>query len=275
MMLRGRLETFASAVRWAGSKRLLVPKLRDFLPRTYRRYYEPMVGSGALFFALRPSQAYLSDTNPELIHFYRVLSRVPRALYRHIARLRISQKTYYALRGQRPTSPVPRAARFFFLIRLSWNGLYRVNQQGVFNVPYSGRCPRSLVSFERLAACAAVLRTASVRTGDFAECTTGARAGDFVYFDPPYPRGAWADNGFARYSRSGFPLSEHARLARCATRLADRGVHVLITEAARKDFLALYPTDFCVTIVRKPSLIAAASAHRRDAYEAILTSYRV
>jgi DNA adenine methylase len=249
--------------------------LGGFLPQDYGTYYEPMVGSGALFFAVAPSTAVVADINCELIEFYRVVRREPRKLHALLDRSPVNKATYYSIRARRPENPLARAARFFYLIRLSWNGLYRVNQMGEFNVPYGGRRPHQLLELERAIAAAKVLRSTRLICGDFQQTTMGARRGDFVYFDPPYPKGSTNGNGFARYSATGFTLTDHARLASHATRLADRGVFVMITEAARKELLSLFPRDFHVTLVRNPSLIAADALQRRDAYEAILTSYRV
>ncbi len=234
-----------------------------------------MAGSAALFFSLLPTEAYLGDVNPDLMHFYNILKRSPQPLFEAVGRLRPSKSNYYATRAAMPRDPVKRAARFFYLIRLSWNGLYRVNRHGTFNVPYSGRIPKALVSFDRFILCSNALKHATLLTGDFEVTTKSIRSGDFAYFDPPYPRGAWLDHGFSRYSPRAFNLEGHRRLAQHASALADRGVHVLITEAARKDFLKLYSSSFRVTFVRNRSLIAADSKHRRDAYEAILTSYSV
>lgn len=259
-------------IRWAGSKRLLLPRLVQYLPSRYRRYYEPMIGSGALLFYLKPQAASLGDINPELMNFYAVLQKQPRALYAEIAKFKPSARNYYAIRGRRPAALTQRAARFFFLTRLSWNGLYRVNKSGAFNVPYSGRMPRRLTTLERFVAASRALERAQLYTGDVTTTTSRARSGDFVYLDPPYPRGASSRNGFSRYTKDSFSFDDHRALANLARTLADRGVHVLVTVCARKEFLDLYP-GFHSARVRMPSLIAADSAHRRDSYEAILTSY--
>jgi DNA adenine methylase len=233
-----------------------------------------MVGSGALFFCVAPPRARLGDINPELMNFYEVLKRIPRELHEELRSLRAGKATYYTIRESRPRSPLKRAARFSYLVRLSWNGLYRVNQKGNFNVPYGGRRPKEMFDLPHLLRCSEVLTHARLVSGDFCEVTKGASPGDFIYFDPPYPRGAWLDSGFSRYSKQGFSYEEHRRLAKHAARLANRGVHVLVTVAARKEFLCLYSSDFHVTSMRSRSLIAAASDSRRDAYEAVLTSYR-
>jgi len=234
-----------------------------------------MVGSGALFFSLAPQRAFLADINCELINFYRVLRSRVYKLHGALRPLLADDQTYYALRASNPDSSLDRATRFFYLVRLSWNGLYRVNRDGCYNVPFGGRRPKELLPLERAVAASRVLRKARLACGDFELTTSGIKRGDFVYFDPPYPKGAFEDDGFSRYSATGFRLDDHKRLARHAANLADRGVHVLITEAARKEILRFYSKAFRITFVRNLSLIAASPESRRDAYEAILTSYRV
>lgn len=234
-----------------------------------------MVGSGALFFSLIPERAFLADINCELINFYRVLSNQPQKLYDAVHGFTPDKEAYYSLRASCPTDPLGRAARFFYLVRLSWNGLYRVNKEGAFNVPYGGRKPKQLLSFEAVQAASKALKNARLLRGDFQWTTLGIKSEDFVYFDPPYPKGASKGNGFSRYSSTGFTLDDHKRLAQYGAQLADKGVHVLVTEAARKEILKFYSESFYVTFVRTASLIAADSEFRREVYEAILTSYRV
>ncbi len=142
-------------------------------------------------------------------------------------------------------------------------------------MPYGGREPKQLLPFETAQVASEALRNARLVCGDFERTTVGIKQGDFVYFDPPYPRGASKGNGFARYTATGFTPDDHKRLAHYAAQLADRGVYVLVTETARKEVLRLYSKAFYVTFIRQPSLIAADSECRRDAYEVILTSYQV
>lgn len=234
-----------------------------------------MVGSGALFFSVIPERAFLADINCELINFYRVLRTQPQNLHEAVCRLAADEEAYYSLRAACPTNPLSRAARFFYLVRLSWNGLYRVNKEGAFNVPYGGRKPKQLLSFQAAQAASQALKNTRLLCGDFERTTLGIKSEDFVYFDPPYPKGASQGNGFSRYSSTGFTLDDHKRLAQYGAQLADKGVHVLVTEAARKEILKFYSESFYVTFVRTSSLIAADSEFRREVYEAILTSYRV
>lgn len=262
-------------IRWAGGKRSIVRKLTDFLPPAFGTYFEPMLGSGALFFALRPESSVLADVNPELVNFYSAIKTAPASFYRAIHPLRASKARYYRLRKTCPSSQLTRAVRFFYLIRLSWNALYRVNKRGEFNVPFGGRCPKDLTGLSEILGASRALRKARILCGDFEATTALAKPGDLVYFDPPYPKGASSDNGFARYHETGFTLEDHKRLSLHARTLAEKGVHVLITEAATGKIRNLYRDDFQEQLVRSRSLIAASSRWRREVYEAVFTSYPV
>jgi len=262
-------------IRWAGGKRLIVPRLLDFLPKTYGAYFEPMVGSGALFFALRPKNAVLADVNSELINFYTVIKNNPNDFFETVRQIRASKRTYYRLRESCPSSALERAARFFYLVRLSWNGLYRVNQAGRFNVPFGGRRPKELVPLSAILDASEALRNARLVCGSFEETTTLAEAGDLIYFDPPYPKGATSDNGFARYHETKFDLANHKQLSIHARSLADRGVYILITEAENERILELYDGEFKVHLIESQSLIAADADRRGTVREAIITSYPI
>ncbi len=214
----------------------------------------------------------LGDVNEDLIQFYKALKHFPHKLCREILAMPPTQRSYYRIRGMVPSGSIASAARFYYLIRLAWNALYRVNKRGEFNVPFGGRRPKQLLKVPVALQAARKLRSAKLVSGDFASTSASARRGDFVYFDPPYPKGSLNGNGFARYHEIGFTLDDHTRLARHAQKLARRGVNVMVTLAARRNLLTLYPS-FDVHLFRSKSLIAADGASRRNAYEAVLLSY--
>jgi DNA adenine methylase len=260
-------------IRWAGGKRSIVQKLLSFLPKKYGCYFEPMLGAGALFFALRPNEAVIADINPELINFYSVIKHKPHQFRRAIEELRALKTTYNGFRKSSPSTSLERAVRFFYLIRLSWNGIYRVNLRGEFNVPFGGRRPKTLITHDSIVAASEALRGIHLFCGDFEKTTGAVKAGDLVYLDPPYPKGAETNNGFDRYHETRFTIEEHERLAKYSEKLADRGAHILITEAGSDELLALYHKRFNVQVVTSRSLIAADIKSRRKVYEAIITSY--
>jgi len=223
-------------VKWVGGKGRLLPELARRAPTSYRSYHEPFVGGGALFFHLAPRAAHLSDTNAELIGCYQAVKSdvegVIAALARH--RAEHSEAYYYAVRegwnGAARTTPAERAATFIYLNKTCYNGLWRVNSSGRFNVPAGRYVNPGILDAERLRAAAAALAKASVQTAPFDSVLLEARRGDFVYFDPPYhPISATAD--FTSYTAEGFGAADQERLAQCFARLDDRGCAVMLSNS--------------------------------------------
>jgi DNA adenine methylase len=224
----------APFLRWAGGKRRLLPALHAALPVTIGRFYEPFLGGGALFFSLEHpgTDCVINDFTADLVACYEALRDTPDAL---IARLHehardTSKDAYLALRASEPDSPLERAARFIALNRTSFNGLYRVNGAGKFNVPWGQLKNPTVCNEELLRADAARLAGATIRTGSYADAVSDARAGDFVYFDPPYiPLSATSN--FAAYAKEGFGPDAQVELATCVQDLAARGVNVMLSNS--------------------------------------------
>lgn len=245
------------------------------MPGEYNRYFEPMLGAAALFLKLQPTQAVLGDSNAELIQFYDVLRDNTEELIARLRGCKASQEEYYEVRGMEPTCPIDRAVRFAFLNRLAWNGVYRVNKRGKFNVPFGKRIPKKMWDYANLRLVARSLKKASLFAGDFEECVAGAEAGDFVFIDPPYPRGASNGVGFNRYTSTFFSYEDHVRLAGCAASLARKGVLVLIAQSAHPDISKLYREPFNRVAVEGKALIAGKASARRIVSELLLHSYEV
>lgn len=260
-------------LRWAGGKSHLVPLLIQLLPRCWDRYVEPMVGGGALFFYLAPRRALLADVNDDLINFYRVLRDHNDRLIRALLRLEASRQHYYRLRAQRPTTSFRRAVRFAYLNRLSWNGLHRVNQDGEFNVPIGDRLPTSLWKADALRRGARALAAAKLIAAPFEDTLGHVRKRDFVFLDPPYPRGSRHLLGFNRYSPQRFELPDHKRLAAAVESLGDRGVNVMLTTSAASSVAAQYPSSLERHIITTTSLIGSSGASRRQVREMVLRNY--
>jgi DNA adenine methylase len=233
-----------------------------------------MVGSGALYWALKPRDAVLSDVNAELINFYGVLQRRPKELCAALRGLKASRRRYYTLRGAKPTGELPRAVRFAYLNRLAWNGLYRVNQNGDFNVPIGDRSPARLWKMSELRAASTLLQGTRLRAADFGHILRHASKGDFVYLDPPYPRGTDETLGFNRYSSGRFELNDHRRLAKWVGKLTERDVRVMLTISGLSRIVALYPSGLHRHYVRSKALISCNGSGRRSVREVILTNYR-
>jgi len=179
-----------SFLRWAGSKRRLIPKLRIYWNSGFTRYVEPFMGSAALFFAIEPAAAVLSDINSSLVETLCAVRDHPRAVCNRLHRLPQGKEAYYRIREEDATqlSSLDRAARFVYLNRFCFNGLYRTNLKGKFNVPYAASKTGQLPSQEVLFKAAKILSCAQITTNDFDETLKTVQPGDFVYMDPPLRR---------------------------------------------------------------------------------------
>lgn len=233
-------------LKFCGGKRQLLPEIRKYVPEKFGRYFEPFVGGGAVFFDLvaagrmarhvvAPPGAVLGDANQELMATYgavrsgveKVCARLRRHADRH------SETYYYGVRA-RPYdakgSVACVGARMIYLNRTSFNGLYRVNKRGEFNVPFGRYKNPTICDKENLLACSRALRMAKLESGDFEVIVALAERGDFAYFDSPYCPVSTTSN-FTSYTRDGFTLDDQRRLAECARALKARGVHVLLSNA--------------------------------------------
>lgn len=254
-------------MRWAGGKRRLLEHLLALVPQKFGRYFEPFLGGGAVYFALKPECATLSDKNDELIECYKAVKEDPEGVITELRKLKNSEESYYRVRDMVPASGTRKAARFLYLTTLSFNGIYRQNLLGQFNVPYSGKhhvVPADVLPIRETSD---ALRNATLLHVDFQEAIMGARRGDVVYFDPPYTV-AHGNNGFIKYNAKIFSWEDQERLAKVAERLADRGCTVIVSNADHPSILSLYPT-FELHRVERSSVIAASSTFRKLTTECI------
>lgn len=258
-------------LKWPGGKRFLLEDLLPAFPsRRVDNYYEPFLGGAAVFLRLMPRQAVLSDTNAELINLYECVRDQPDALIRAMGAMMNSKKAYLTVRESRPRSALNRAARLLYLTRLSFNGIYRVNLDGTFNVPYGHKRHLTVCDTERIMAVHKALQGAQLVVSDFETATKDAGKGSVVYFDPPYTV-AHANNGFVKYNERIFSWDDQLRLAKHAERLANKGCHVVISNADHDSIRRLYK-NFQVRIIQRHSKIAASATYRRKITELIITS---
>ncbi len=225
--------TVKPILKWAGGKSQLISQLLPHVPERYGTYIEPFVGGGAMFFALQPVRAVLSDSNPELVNLYMQIAANVDPVIGYLKHYRNTAEMYYEVRSQnwQDLSPSEAAARTIFLNRTCFNGLYRVNQKGEFNVPYGRYANPRICDEENLRAASQVLKRAEILCGDFEEVLDAyAKQGDFVFLDPPYlPVGKWGD--FKRYTKEQFHEADHRRLAAATEHLRQRGVWSVLTNS--------------------------------------------
>ena len=218
---------------------------RTFLPRLESDavYYEPFLGAGSLFFAVQPQRAILGDENRALVECFRCIRRGPEAVWRRLRRfLNLRGEVHYYRareRFNRMGSSYGRAALFIYLNKTCFNGIWRVNREGEFNVPFGGKDEPAFPTLEDLRGASIALRQAKILHGDFEETADTAKAGDFVYLDPPYP----PLNGtayFTHYTKDRFGVTEQHRVANLFKELSKRGCKVLISNADTPLVRSLY-----------------------------------
>jgi DNA adenine methylase len=224
-------------LKWAGGKRQLLPRILQAAPARMRTYYEPFLGGGAVFFALVAQgrhfdSAVLGDANEELIRCYGAVQRDVGAVIAALRRHKYDRDYYYRVRDRdlRPLSDAGRAARLIFLNRCGYNGLYRVNRSGKFNVPFGRYKNPVICDVKKLEAAAVALRRAKLVSGDFEETLAGAKSGDFVYLDPPYVPLS-ATSSFTAYAKTPFDDAAQTRLAAKLRDLGARRIAALLSNS--------------------------------------------
>lgn len=263
-----RARTF---LRWAGSKRKLLRHLSRYWSESYARYVEPFAGSACLFFHLTPGRALLGDINAHLIETLAVVKADPRAVTSALRPLRNNKAVYYHLRSVNPRSlqPADRAARFIYLNRFCFNGLYRTNRNGIFNVPYGGRRTGSLPSPKTIAQCAEILQGAELVSSDFEDVLAQVGPGDFVYLDPPFR--VSARRVFGEYDATVFGARDVQRLRTWLERLDQSGVGFLVSYATSKE-AKLLARGFRTAVVTVRRSIAGFTGRRVLSQEMLISN---
>jgi len=259
-----------SIFRWAGSKKRLLPVLVNAAPKKFGKYVEPFAGSACLFLSLAPAKAALGDINGELIGAYEAIRERPEYVWRLAKSIPRSKSAYYEIRSKNPKKlgKFSRAARFAYLNRLCFNGLYRTNQAGGFNVPRGTRTGRfpTLSEYRRFSE---ALKNASLIHGDFEKTLKHVESGDFVYLDPPYASITVKDRN--EYGVGSFKPADIPRLLKSLRRIHRKGARFLLSYSIAPDFLAQLPKTGIRRIRIKRS-IASEARFRKVVSEVLLTN---
>lgn len=276
-------KTLRPFVKWAGGKTQLLDRLHAYMPKTYNNYFEPFIGGGSFFLNISPKKATINDFNAELVCAYKcfqndeLFESLKSELKKHEANH--SEEYYYQIRSMDKeegffTLPIyVRAARMIYLNKSCFNGLYRVNSKGFFNVP-SGR-KKKVVTFdeENFDSLREYFRNNDIMilNGDFEDAVKNAKAGDFVYFDPPYDV-IENKNSFTSYAKNDFGKDEQIRLAKLYKKLNDKGVFVMLSNHNTAFINELYK-DFNIHVVNAKRMINSKADGRGDVEEVIITNY--
>lgn len=268
-------------IKWAGGKAQLLEELKQELPEITGTYVEPFVGSGALFLELKPQKAIINDFNRELINLYTCIkANSPRlkkmlldyeGIYNSLDTMDSKKSFYYEKRAEfnkrivKGSLRIRDAALFIFLNKACYNGLYRVNRRGAFNVPSGQRKKVSLFNEQEFARTKECLDNAEIMLGDFEIACQGLRSGDFVYFDPPY------FDTFDTYQAGGFPEEDHRRLADLFRELTEKGVYCMLSNSDT-DFIKELYSDYNMKVVSVKRMINRNGSDRSGT-ELIVRNY--
>ena len=251
-------------LKWAGGKTQMLGDLLPKVPSSYGRYIEPFLGGGAMFFALQPEQAVIADSNPELINLYRQVANHVDDVVCQLKKYENTQEMFYTVRGQDWTMlpEAEAAARTIFLNKTCFNGLYRVNKKGRFNVPFGKYKNPKICDEEGLKAASAALKKAEIVCGDYLLVLEHyAQPGDFVFLDPPYlPISEYSD--FKRYTKEQFYEEDHVELAKMVKTLHERGCHVILTNSNHPLVHELY-APFTIDVIQTKRHISCNGSTRK------------
>lgn len=268
-------------VKWAGGKRQLILQIRERMPEKYNDYYEPFVGGGAVIFDLLPANALINDINKALINTYRTICNEPDTFLKEVNRLdndmwEDGKKYYYSIREHyndklmRSEYDVELATLFVFINKHCFNGLYRVNGKGLFNVPYNNS-RRVSIDEEAIMAASEYLKGVTIIDGDFEQACKNAKKGDFVFIDSPYA--PLNPTSFESYTKEGFDIESHKRLAKLYDELTARGCYCMLTNHNTELINELYGNkDYKIDVVSVKRMINS-DASNRVGEEVIICNY--
>lgn len=259
-------------IRWAGGKTWLVPFMKQLTQDLkYKNYYEPFLGGAAVFFSLTPPKhAYLSDINADLIATYTAIRDIPDDVIQALQLLQNTEEDYYRIRETEPTALADRAARFLYLNQTSFNGLYRVNNQGKYNVPYGYR-KKLNYDVERIRNASVKLQGVRLECSDFAARKYRVKAEDLVFLDPPYTV-SHNQNGFIKYNQKLFSIEEQYRLSAYIDYIRQKGAYYVLTNAAHETILEIFNKGDRVITLDRNSLIGGKNSKREKISEYIFTN---
>ncbi len=268
-------------LKWAGGKRQLLDKIIDRMPKSFNNYYEPFIGGGALLFELQPAKAVINDINASLINAYITIAEKPFEFISAVIELdsqipEDGKPYYYSLRERYNNKLVKTeydtelAALFVFLNKHCFNGLYRVNAKGLFNVPYNNS-KRESINKESIIAISEYLKNVKIMQGDFEKACNDAQRGDFVFLDSPYA--PLNPTSFESYTKEGFDIESHKRLANLFKKLTDKGCYCMLTNHNTEFINDLYGNKgYKIDVVRVKRMINS-NASKRMGEEVIIYNY--
>lgn len=263
-------------LRWAGGKTWLLKDIYNYLPEKFNNYYEPFLGGGSVYIHLKSSgkiqnEAFLSDRNTDLINAYNVIKYNSFELIRILKEYKNEKEFYYFLRDQKYSNDIQKAAQFIFLNRTSFNGVYRVNLRGEYNVPYGFKEYKALFDFGNLLKLVDIFQDASFASCDFEETLDKVQKGDLVFLDPPYTV-AHENNGFIKYNQKIFAWEDQERLVEYIELIKAKQAYFILTNAVHFNINNLFQKVGSKHILNRYSVVGGKGAKREEISEYIFTN---
>lgn len=264
-------------LRWAGGKRWLTKSIVDFLPAEFNDYHEPFLGGASIFLHLKSNNliknnSFLSDFNNELINTYRQIQLEPEKIIQCLGKLKNTKEDYYTIRSSKPKSVLSKATRFIYLNKTSFNGIYRVNLKGEYNVPYGFKNTKDLFGFKNIKNISNLLnQNVNLNSYDFYSIIKNIKANDLVFLDPPYTV-AHENNGFVKYNQKIFLWADQERLAQLLKEINEKKAFFILTNAAHISVEELFSSLGKKYNVQRSSLIGGKGASRKKVNEYIFTN---
>ena len=258
-------------LKWAGGKRQLIPELKKYIPTKFNKYIEPFFGGGALFFHLAYNNSIINDNNPEIINLYQEVSKRPKLIIEELEKYKNNEKFFYALRNSSPKTSIKKAARTIFLNRTCFNGLYRVNKKGQFNVPYGKSQNINFVDKKNLLLASKILKKTKIYNLDYKLIMQKfCKKKDFVFLDPPYlPISKYSD--FKRYTKEQFHLNDHIELSEHYKELDKKGCYLILTNSNNEIINKLY-REYKIRIIKTKRNINS-NGSKRTGEDIIITNF--
>lgn len=279
-MRHSKKQLIAPVLKWAGGKRQLLDTLIPLVPKDYSVYCEPFVGGGALFFALQPQSACINDVNHELIRVYTVIKNDVDALIEQLKQFQNNKDQFYEIRSwdrnkdkYTHLSDIEKAARIIYLNKTCFNGLFRVNASGEFNVPFGYYANPNIVNEPVLRAISFYFNNSEIvfNAIDYAEILKNLPDNAFVYLDPPYDPVSVTAN-FTGYTKDGFSRDEQIKLRKCCDELNERGIKFMLSNSAT-DFICDQYSKYNIEIISAKRLVGADASKRGRIQEVIVRNY--
>ncbi|WP_462218952.1 DNA adenine methylase [Ferruginibacter sp.] len=262
-----------SVIRWAGGKQWLTKSINEFIPKYYNNYHEPFLGGAAMFLFLKqPKKSFISDRNEELINFYIQVRDNLKLLLKELKSYKNDEEYYYTIRSRLCDNDVKRAARFYYLNKTGFNGIYRVNKGGIYNVPYGNRDLEKLFNIKEFQCLQKkLLNDVVINSNDFELSMKNVKKGDLVFLDPPYTV-AHNNNGFIEYNQTIFSWVDQERLCEVIKKIDNKKAYFILTNAVHDSIFKLYKNVGKKFEIERHSTISGHVKNRKKVSELIITN---